>query len=106
VAREFGCIVILLVRSPTWRRNSSFGEIYSNWSQLRFMTSKNERAHDLEIADEKHKVVSKVLVLMEMLKKKPEVIIPVRSMGRYRKSINLPKPHSTVDFIRKSPKLF
>lgn len=70
------------------------------------MTSKNERAHDLEIADEKHKVVSKVLVLMEMLKKKPEMMIPVRSMGRYWKPINLPKPHSTVDFIRKSLKLF
>ncbi|XP_030443396.1 protein WHAT'S THIS FACTOR 1 homolog, chloroplastic-like [Syzygium oleosum] len=113
-ARESGCFVTSLVRLPTLRRNWSFGEVLLNWSQRRFMTtskrvqdrSKNKRVHDLEIATEKHKVVSKVLVLMEMLKKEPEMIIPVRSLDRHRRQINLPKPHSIVDFIRKSPKLF
>ncbi|KAI6683556.1 hypothetical protein NL676_029469 [Syzygium grande] len=86
-AREFGCFVTSLVRSPTLRRNWSFGEVVLMVSQRRFMTSskrvqdrsKNKRVHDLEIATEKHKVVSKVLVLMEMLKKEPEMIIPVKS---------------------------
>ncbi|XP_030455374.1 protein WHAT'S THIS FACTOR 1 homolog, chloroplastic-like isoform X1 [Syzygium oleosum] len=113
-AREFGCFVTSLVRSPTLRRNWSFGEVVLMGSQRRFMTtskrvqdrSKNKRVHDLEIATEKHKVVSKVLVLMEMLKKEPEMIIPVRSLDRHRRQINLPKPHSIVDFIQKSPKLF
>ncbi|KAI6683589.1 hypothetical protein NL676_029502 [Syzygium grande] len=113
-AREFGCFVTSLVRSPTLRRNWSFGEVVLMVSQRRFMTSskrvqdrsKNKRVHDLEIATEKHKVVSKVLVLMEMLKKEPEMIIPVKSVDFSRKQINLPKPHSIVDFIRESPKLF
>ncbi|KAI6683558.1 hypothetical protein NL676_029471 [Syzygium grande] len=68
--------------------------------------SKNKGVHDLEIATEKHKVVSKVLFLMEMMKKEPEMIIPVRSLDQHWRQINLPKPHSIVDFIRKSPKLF
>ncbi|XP_030530407.1 protein WHAT'S THIS FACTOR 1 homolog, chloroplastic [Rhodamnia argentea] len=112
--RQCGCIVTSLVRLPTLRRNWSLGEVLFNCLQRRFMTtskrvqdrSKNKRVHHLEIATEKHKVVSKVLVLMEMLKKEPEMIIPVRSVDRYRQQINLPKPHSIVDFIRKSPKLF
>ncbi|KAI6683560.1 hypothetical protein NL676_029473 [Syzygium grande] len=113
-AREFGCFATSLVRLPTLRRNWSFGEVLLTWSQRRFMTtskrvqdrSKNKRVHDLEITTEKHKVLSKVLVLMEMLKKEPEMIIPVRLLDRHRRQINLPKPHSIVDFIRKSSKLF
>ncbi|KAL3748947.1 hypothetical protein ACJRO7_010093 [Eucalyptus globulus] len=58
--------------------------------------SKDKRVHDLEIATEKHKVVSKVLVLMEMLKKEPEMIIPVRLLDRCRNQINLPRPHSIL----------
>ncbi|XP_039162344.1 protein WHAT'S THIS FACTOR 1 homolog, chloroplastic-like [Eucalyptus grandis] len=113
-AREFGCFVASPVRLPTLRRNWSFGEVLLSWPQHRFMTtskrvqdrSKDKRVHYLEIATEKHKVVSKVLVLMEMLKKEPEMIIPVRSLDRCRNQINLPRPHSIVDFIQKSPKLF
>ncbi|KAF7817335.1 protein ROOT PRIMORDIUM DEFECTIVE 1 [Senna tora] len=68
--------------------------------------SRKKRVHDLEIVTEKWKIASKVLFLMETLKKEPEMIIPVRSLEQYRKQINLPKPHRISDFIRKSPKLF
>ncbi|XP_048331025.1 protein WHAT'S THIS FACTOR 1 homolog, chloroplastic [Ziziphus jujuba] len=68
--------------------------------------SKMKRVHDLEIVTEKWKIASKVLFLMEILKKEPEMIIPVRSLEQYRRQINLPKPHKVSDFIRKSPKLF
>lgn len=68
--------------------------------------SKSKRVHDLEIATEKWKIVSKILLLFEVLKNEPEQIIPVRSLDQYRRQINLPKPHKISDFIRKSPKLF
>ncbi|KAK4274524.1 hypothetical protein QN277_017730 [Acacia crassicarpa] len=68
--------------------------------------SRKKRVHDLEIVTEKWKIASKVLFLMETLKKEPEMIIPVRSLAQYRKQINLPKPYRISDFIRKSPKLF
>lgn len=88
-----------------------------NWwsmNQPRFMTSSrrvqdrsmNKRVHDLEIVTEKWKIANKVLFLMEVLKKEPEMIIPVRSLDEFRRQINLPKPHKISDFIRKSPKLF
>lgn len=98
------------------RRNwikESLSAWYSH-NQNRFMTtskrvqdrSKNKRVHDLEVVTEKSKIVSKVLLLMEMLKKEPEMIIPVRSLEQYRRQINLPKPNKISDFLRKSPKLF
>lgn len=68
--------------------------------------SENKRVPDLEIVTEKWKIISKVLFLMEVLKKEPEQIISVRSLDQYRRQINLPKPHKISDFIRKSPKLF
>ena len=68
--------------------------------------SEKKRVHDLEIVTEKWKIISKVLFLMEVLKKEPEQIISVRSLDQYRRQINLPKPHKMSDFIRKSPKLF
>ncbi|KAI4376461.1 hypothetical protein MLD38_014220 [Melastoma candidum] len=85
-----------------------------SYLHCRFMTtskrvqdrSRNKRVHDLEIVVEKHKIVSKVLVLLEVLEKEQEMIIPMRSLDEYRRQINLPKPHKIVDFIRKSPKLF
>lgn len=86
------------------------------WSRIqnRLMTiskrvqdrSKMKRVHDLEIVTEKWKIASKVLFLMETLKKEPEMIISVRSLEQYRRQISLPKPHKVSDFIRKSPKLF
>ncbi|KAL0290825.1 UNVERIFIED_CONTAM: protein WHAT'S THIS FACTOR 1, chloroplastic [Sesamum angustifolium] len=82
--------------------------------QCRWMTSskrvqdrsKSKRVHDLEIATEKHKVISKIQYLFEVLKGEPENIIPLRNLDQHRKQINLPKPHKISDFFRKSPKLF
>lgn len=65
-----------------------------------------KRVHDLEVVTEKWKIASKVLFLMEILSKEPEMVMPVRSLEQYRGQINLPKPHKVSDFIRKSPKLF
>lgn len=84
------------------------------YSQKRWMTkskrvqdrSKKKRVHDLEIATERWKVVSKVLTVMEILRKEPEQIIPIRRLEQYRQQINLSKPHKVADFVRKSPKLF
>ncbi|XP_020268915.1 protein ROOT PRIMORDIUM DEFECTIVE 1-like isoform X1 [Asparagus officinalis] len=92
--------------------------IFQNWlawsSQKRWMTkskrvqdrSQNKRVHDLEIATERWKVISKVLVIMEVLRKEPEQIIPLRRLEQYKQQINLSKPHKVSDFIKKSPKLF
>ncbi|XP_077240916.1 ubiquitin carboxyl-terminal hydrolase family protein [Tasmannia lanceolata] len=82
--------------------------------QIRSMTtskrvqdrSKKKRVHDLEIATEKWKILSKVLFMLEVLKKEEEQIIPLRALEQYRRQINLRKPHKVSDFIRKSPKLF
>lgn len=68
--------------------------------------SKLQRIHELEIVTEKWKILSKVLFLMEVLKKEPEQIIPIRSLEQYRRQINLRKPHKISDFLQKSPKLF
>ncbi|KAK9273794.1 hypothetical protein L1049_018604 [Liquidambar formosana] len=103
---EFACI--------STRRNRGRESLLTWWQPNRSMTtskrvqdrSKNKRVHDLEIATEKWKIASKVLFLMEVLKKEPEQIIPIRSLDHYRRQINLPKPHKMSDFILKSPKLF
>ncbi|XP_061374866.1 protein WHAT'S THIS FACTOR 1 homolog, chloroplastic [Gastrolobium bilobum] len=68
--------------------------------------SKKKRVHELELATEKWKIASKVVFLMELVKQEPEMVIPVRNLEQYRKQINLPKPHSISDFLRKTPKLF
>ncbi|KAE8649925.1 hypothetical protein Csa_012822 [Cucumis sativus] len=68
--------------------------------------SQFKRVQDLELATEKWKVAHKVLFLIETLKEEPEMIIPVRNLERYRRKINLPKPHRISDFIRKSPEMF
>ncbi|XP_042492014.1 protein WHAT'S THIS FACTOR 1 homolog, chloroplastic [Macadamia integrifolia] len=100
---------------PNEMSYSVMGSGYSESpSLLRFMTtgrrvqdrSKKKRVHDLEIATEKLKLASKILFLMEVLKREPEQVIPLRSLEQYRRHINLPKPHKISDFIRKSPKLF
>ncbi|KAM0000710.1 putative plant organelle RNA recognition domain-containing protein [Helianthus debilis subsp. tardiflorus] len=83
-------------------------------SVTRFMTtskrvqdrSQQKRVHALEIAVEKHKIASKILFLLELLKQEPEQVIPIRSLDQHRRQLNLPKPHKISDFIRKSPKLF
>lgn len=68
--------------------------------------SKKKRVHHLEVVIEKWKILSKVLVIMEALKKEPEQIITLREIEQYRQQINLRKPHKVIDFIRKSPRLF
>lgn len=83
-------------------------------TQWRFMTtskrvqdrSKRKRIHDLEVVVEKHKTLSKILTLLEILKQEPEQVMPIKSLDRYRRQINLPKPHKLSVFLRKSPKLF
>lgn len=92
---------------------SSLGRYY-NFLQKRLMSkskrvqdrSKNKRVHDLEIATEKWKVISKIMLIMDLLKKEPEQIVPLRNLEQYRQQINLSKPHKVSDFVRKSPKLF
>lgn len=68
--------------------------------------SKRKRVHDLEVALEKHKIISKILFLFEILKQEPEQVMPIKSLDRYRRQINLPRPHKISAFLRKSPKLF
>lgn len=97
---------------------TSFTKLFSNpynlASHLRLMTtskrvqdrSQQKRVHALEIAVEKHKIASKILFLLELLKHEPEQIIPIRSLDQHRRPLNLPKPYKISDFIRKSPKLF
>lgn len=95
-------------------KNGPFQSWLFGVSQKRWMTkskrvqdrSKLKRVHDLETATERWKVVSKVLVVMEVLRKEPEHIVPLRRLEQYRQQINLTKPHKVSDFIRKSPKIF
>ncbi|WOK97563.1 protein ROOT PRIMORDIUM DEFECTIVE 1 [Canna indica] len=68
--------------------------------------SKKKRVHDLETATECWKVVSKILVIMEVLKNEPEQVIPLRRLEQYRQKLSLGESHKVRDFIRKSPKLF
>uniref|UniRef100_A0A1D1ZI60 Protein fyv10 n=1 Tax=Anthurium amnicola TaxID=1678845 RepID=A0A1D1ZI60_9ARAE len=92
---------------------SSLGQSFPSL-QTRSMTksrnvqdrSKKKRVHYLERATERWKVASKVLFIIEILKKEPEQIIPVRGLEQYRQQLNISKPHKVSDFIRKSPKLF
>lgn len=94
-----------------WCRESVLGWW---WQQKRLMAtsrrvqdrSRLKRVHNLEVVIEKWKITSKILFLMETLKKEPEQIVPVRSLDQHRRQINLPKPHKISDFLRKSPKLF
>ncbi|KAD5317763.1 hypothetical protein R6Q59_033085 [Mikania micrantha] len=102
-----------LIKSPS-NFIESFINPYYLPSLSRLMTtskrvqdrSQQKRVHALEIAVEKHKIASKILFLLELLKHEPEQIIPIRSLDQHRRQLNLPKPHKISDFIRKSPKLF
>ncbi|KAK1378269.1 PORR domain-containing protein [Heracleum sosnowskyi] len=97
-----------------FKANNNANNPISYFSLIRSMTtskrvqdrSEKKRIHDLEIATEKWKIISKVLFLIETMKQEPEQIISVRSLDQYRRQINLPKPHKISDFLRKSPKLF
>ncbi|KAI3498349.1 hypothetical protein L1887_34122 [Cichorium endivia] len=99
---------------PATDFTKSLKNIYYVASHIRLMTtskrvqdrSQKKRVHALEVAVEKHKIASKILFLLELLKHEPEQIIPIRSLDQHRRPLNLPKPHKISDFIRKSPKLF
>ncbi|KAJ8767484.1 hypothetical protein K2173_017528 [Erythroxylum novogranatense] len=88
--------------------------LFLGWLKSRLMTtskrvqdrSANKRVHDLEIVKEKWKATSKVMTLMDILRKEPEMIIPVKYLERHRSQFNLPKPHKVVDLLRRMPKLF
>ncbi|CAA6658246.1 unnamed protein product [Spirodela intermedia] len=84
------------------------GNALSSWiwsfprvMQVRLMTksrnvqdrSKKKRVFYLERATERWKVASKVLFLLELLKKEPEQVIPMRSLEQYRQQFNITKPH-------------
>lgn len=88
-----------------WFYNSSQRRLMSKSKRVQDR-SKKKRIHDLEIATEKWKVVSKILFIMDVIKKEPEQIIPLRNLEQYRQQVNLSKPHRVSDFVRKSPKLF
>lgn len=99
---------------PATDFTKSLKNLYYVASHIRLMTtskrvqdrSQKKRVHALEVAVEKHKIASKILFLLELLKHEPEQIIPIRSLDQHRRPLNLPKPHKISDFIRKSPKLF
>ncbi|KAL4586029.1 hypothetical protein LXL04_010659 [Taraxacum kok-saghyz] len=102
-----------LIKPPT-NFTKSLKKLHFISSNLQSMTtskrvqdrSQKKRVHALEVAVEKHKIASKILFLLELLKHEPEQIIPIRSLDQHRRPLNLPKPHKISDFIRKSPKLF
>lgn len=68
--------------------------------------SNKRRVVDLETVTERFKITSKLIAVMDVLKNEPEQVITVRRLEQYRQKINLSKPHSIAEFIRKSPKLF
>lgn len=65
-----------------------------------------KRVRDLDIAMERYKVYSKVLLVMEVLRKEPEQVIRLRSLERYKEQLNIYKQHRVSSFIKKCPKLF
>ncbi|KAL9330659.1 hypothetical protein ACSQ67_000269 [Phaseolus vulgaris] len=103
-----------MVMGNWWLGRTRGRYCYHSEFLIRWMTSsrrvqdrsQKKRVHDLEVATEKWKIVSKIIYLMELLKQEPEMVIPVRSLENHRRQINLPKPHRISDFLRKTPKLF
>lgn len=94
------------VKLPFWQAFSASLSRLMTTSKRVQDRSKKKRVHDLEIVTEKWKILSKVLLVIEALKKEPEQVITLRELEQYRRQINLRKPHKVIDFIRKSPKLF
>ncbi|KAK4404588.1 protein WHAT'S THIS FACTOR 1, chloroplastic [Sesamum angolense] len=75
-----------------------------SYVQCRWMTSskrvqdrsKSKRVHDLEIATEKHKVISKIQYLFEVLKEEPENIIPLRNLDQHQQAEKFGKEEEEI----------
>ncbi|GJN08886.1 hypothetical protein PR202_ga26846 [Eleusine coracana subsp. coracana] len=68
--------------------------------------SKKKRVHALEVATERWKVLSKVLTVVDALKKEEEHVTPLKRLEILRPQLGLTKPHKVAHFIRHSPRLF
>lgn len=68
--------------------------------------SKKKRVHALEVATERWKVLSKVLAVVDALKKEDEHVTPLKRLEILRPQLGLVKPHKVAHFVRHSPHLF
>jgi hypothetical protein len=68
--------------------------------------SKRKRVHALEVATERWKVLSKVLAVVDALKKEEEHVTPLKRLEILRPQLGLTKPHKVSHFIRSSPRIF
>ncbi|KAL6660222.1 hypothetical protein ACP70R_002344 [Stipagrostis hirtigluma subsp. patula] len=68
--------------------------------------SKKKRVHALEVATERWKVLSKVLTVVDALKKEEEHVTPLKRLEILRPQLGLTKPHKVAHFVRRSPHLF
>lgn len=68
--------------------------------------SKKKRVHALEVATERWKVLSKVLAVVDALKKEEEHVTPLKRLEILRPQLGLVKPHKVAHFVRRSPHLF
>ncbi|CAL4921085.1 unnamed protein product [Urochloa decumbens] len=68
--------------------------------------SKKKRVHALEAATERWKVLSKVLTVVDALKKEEEHVTPLKRLEILRPQLGLVKPHKVAHFVRRSPNLF
>ncbi|CAN6290470.1 unnamed protein product [Urochloa humidicola] len=68
--------------------------------------SKKKRVHALEVATERWKVLSKVLTVVDALKKEEEHVTPLKRLEILRPQLGLVKPHKVAHFVRRSPNLF
>jgi hypothetical protein len=68
--------------------------------------SKKKRVHALEVATERWKVLSKVLTVVDALKKEEEHVTPLKRLEILRPQLGLVKPHKVAHFVRRSPQLF
>eukprot|EP01018_Ginkgo_biloba_P014182 Gb_13731 [translate_table: standard] len=89
--------------------------IYELWyCQKRFLAkgvkvqrrSVSKREPDFEKVMERQKMLSKVLMVMEILKQEPEQVMTLKSLGGYRTQINLANDHRISVLLRKYPSIF
>src|SRR5512141_2145859 len=68
--------------------------------------SKKKRVHALEVATERWKVLTKVLAVIDTLKKEEEHVTPLKRLEILRSQLGLTKPNKVAHFVRRSPQLF
>lgn len=68
--------------------------------------SKKKRVNDLEVVIERCKVISKVLTVVDALKREEEHVIPLKRLEILRPQLGLTKPHKVAHFVYRSPQLF